>query len=130
MRALIPVRPANLKNGSLSDVQARDWYNATKVVRAQIIKQMKAAGASDEEVAREASDLRNAARSKARDLMANRQEAEDLAKTKPNPTWDQVTTIYNGDHRVIIQKSLESDGKVNKIIEGKRIQGETYETHK
>ncbi len=114
---------SNLEPESLSDVQARDWYNATKVVRAEIIDEMRAAGYSEEEIAREVFELRNAARAKARELMANRQAAEDLEKTNPNITWDQALKKYNGNYKVITQKSLESDEKTNKMIEQKRAAG-------
>lgn len=108
---------SNLEPESLSTVQARDWYNATKVVRADIIDKMRAAGYSEEEIAREAFELRNAARAKARELMTNREAAARLARKNPNLTWEEVVKKYDGDYGLIIKKSLESNEEMNKLVE-------------
>jgi hypothetical protein len=122
-QAVIDQLSSNFKEGTLSDVQARDWYNSTTSTRADIISKMRAAGASDEEIAHEAFDLRNAARTKSRALMSDREAAANLDKTQPNMTWDEAMKKYNGNFKTITQKSLESNKAVNKKIEEKRAAG-------
>jgi len=119
-QAVIEQLSSDLKNGTLSAVQTRDWYNSTTVTRADIIDNMRAAGYSDEEIAQEAFDLRNALRTKARDLMTNAEVAAKLEKENPNLTWDEIIKKYNSDYNIIIQKSLESNEEINKQVDQMR----------
>ncbi|HEX4085586.1 MAG TPA: hypothetical protein VHY22_11790, partial [Chthoniobacteraceae bacterium] len=116
-QGVIDQMSSNLEPKSLSNVQARDWYNATKVIRADIIDKMRAAGYSEEEIAHEAFELRNAARTKARELMKNGDEAADFQKKKPNLTWDEMVKKYNGDYNLITKKSLESNKEIDRLVE-------------
>ena len=111
-------------------MQARDWYNATKAIRALIIDQMRAAGYSEETLARAAFDMRNAARTKARDLMADRERAEGLERKSPNMTWDEVMKRYKGDYEIITQKSLESDEDTDREVEEMRMKERDHEDDK
>jgi hypothetical protein len=108
-QAVIDKLASNLENGTLSNLQTRDWYIATKVVRAAIIDKMEAAGYSDEEVAREA-----------RDLMEDREAAATFERKSPNLTWEEAVKKYNGDYNLITKKSLESNEEIDKLIEQMR----------
>ncbi len=62
-------------------------------------------------------ELRNAARTKARELMKDREEAADFQRKRPNLTWDEVVKKYNGDYKVITKKSLESNKEIDRMVE-------------
>ena len=108
---------SNLEPESLTIVQAREWYNATKVIRSDIIAKMRAAGYSIEKIARQAFELRNAARTEARELMINQEAAAKMADENPNMTWEEVVKKYNGDYELIIKKSLESNKEIDQFVE-------------
>jgi filamentous hemagglutinin len=62
------------------------------------------------EQAKRAVNLRNEIRSKSRELMADRTEADKLNRDEPNMTWDQVVKKYQ-------VQGYTGDNLWNKIIE-------------
>lgn len=56
--------------------------------------------------------------------MANREVVRELEQENPNLSWEEVFQKYNGDHGKIIEKSLESNRRVNNDIERWRGAGE------
>ena len=109
-----------LKPG-LSDIQARDWYNAQTPSVSELIMKMRSEGKSNVEIAKAASSLRNVHRTQCRDLMANRPLAESLP---PNPTWEELRRKYNYDYDAIIEASTRTNPDANKSIEFRRSKGE------
>ena len=116
-------RPANItegtvnpKPGSLSDVEARQWYLNQEAKIKSMIDTTKPL----EQQARQAFNLRNQFRTQARELMSDRALAESLYKTDPNMTWQQVVERYSnrglsGDSlwQEIINASTRSRASVN-----------------
>ncbi len=108
-----------IKKGSLSDLEARKWYLSQEAK----IKDMIDTSLSLEEQAKQAFNLRNQFRTQARELMANRNAAEELMKTNPNLTWNDVIQKYtnkgySGDelYKEIIEASTRSRQSVNKSL--------------
>ena len=107
------------KTGTLSNVEARTWYlQQESKIPSMIDKNL-----SMEQQARQAVDLRNQFRTKARDLMADREFAASLNKTDPNLTWEQAVQKYtgkgfNGDalYQEIINAAQRSRTSVNKSL--------------
>ncbi|MDQ2141200.1 hypothetical protein RBI14_23860 [Alcaligenaceae bacterium B3P038] len=111
--------PPNPRRGTLSDQEAREWYLRqeadipSRLDRTQPI----------ESQARQAFDLRNQARTEARELMADRVKAAELMRKEPNMTWQQITEKYaarghTGDdlYRAIIGSSQRSRASVNNAL--------------
>jgi len=104
---------------SLSDVDARKWYLAQEATIPDLIDYSQ----SLEKQAYQAFSLRNKFRTAARELMANRELAESLYITDPNPTWEalikkQRAKGLTGDdiYKAIIQSSQRSRVSVNKSL--------------
>ncbi|KIN70519.1 Hemagglutinin-related protein [Sulfitobacter noctilucae] len=109
----------NPRPGTLTNREAREWYlNQERLIPGQL-----EADAPLEAQARQAFQLRNAARTQARDLMADRNLAAQLARDNPNLTWDQIysRTVdkgFTGDDifREIIGSSQRSRPSVNRSL--------------
>jgi DNA-binding transcriptional ArsR family regulator len=76
--------------------------------------------------AKQAVSLRNEIRAKARDLMADREEAARLDAEEPNMTWEQVVKKYkdqgytgNKLYKKIIESSQKSRSSVNESLNAK-----------
>jgi hypothetical protein len=104
-------------DGALDVVAARDFYLEKDDHIDTAIEHIKAAGGSLEQMARAAFEIRNAFRTKARDMMANRRLAKSLEDKEPNLTWEQVVEKYGGDYHLVIIKSKESRKSVDERIE-------------
>lgn len=105
--------------GSLSDEATRKWY----LEQERLIPKKIDTSASLEGQGRQAHALRNEARAAARELMANRKLAEQLARENPNLTWEQIVARteakgIEGDDvfREIIASSQRSRSSVNKKL--------------
>ncbi len=105
--------------GSLSNVEARSWYlEQERIIPSQLDRSLPLEGQ-----ARQAHALRNDARTTARDLMSDRELAEQLSRDNPNLTWDQLVEKtsakgFEGDDifREIIESSQRSRQSVNKKL--------------
>ena len=106
---------------SLTDIQARDWYNGKLAEIDDLEAQMRADGKSDEEIFWEVSSLRNTLKMQARDLMQD----QNLAESLPPPTPpEEVLKKYDGDYAAAIAASKRSNVSVNQGIEDRRASGE------
>jgi len=108
-----------IRKGSLSNVAARDWY----LGQLSQIKGNLNTSQSLQNQARQAFDMRNAARTNARLLMSDRALAQSLNMSDPNFTWGQIITKYQnkgfrGDAlwREIIDSSMRSNPNVNQMF--------------
>ncbi|WP_347332729.1 hemagglutinin repeat-containing protein [Marinimicrobium locisalis] len=100
-------------NHTLSNVEARKWY----LEQESRIPGRIDPNASLDKQARQAFDLRNQARTKARDLMGDREAAELITEKNPNLTWDQV--IRETESKLIERgaKNISMDDIYAEIIE-------------
>ncbi|WZX99219.1 T7SS effector LXG polymorphic toxin [Bacillus sp. FSL W7-1360] len=74
------------QNGTLSALESRKWYlDQEKAIPSRIDP-----NAPLEQQARQSFALRNSARTKARDLMEDRELAKKITAENPNLTWEQV----------------------------------------
>ena len=113
-----PVEP---QPRSLTDIQARDWYNGELAKIDQLEAKMHAEGRTVEEIFWKVSPLRNTVKMQARDLMQD----QELAKSLPPPTPpEEVLKKYNGNYEAAIAASKRSNTRVNKEIEDRRASGE------
>jgi RHS repeat-associated protein len=96
-----------LRRGTFSNVQAREWYLSMEAEIPNLINKKLPL----KEQAKQASSLRNIIRTGARELMADKSEAERLYKEEPNLTWEQVVKKYS-------DKGFTGDDLWKKIIEG------------
>jgi hypothetical protein len=92
--------------GTLSARNARAWYLSQE----DIIPNLLDKGLPLEQQARQAHEFRNNIRTYARDLMADRQKAAELARTSPNMTWEQTVNKYSS--------RASGDALWNEIIKG------------
>jgi RHS repeat-associated protein len=111
---------ATPKLRSLTDIQARDWYNAQMPKIDAIEQQMRSAGKPLQEIFETTSPMRNAARQKARDLMSNRELAESLPPIKPPAEYLKK---YGGDYEKALEAAKRTNPKVNAEIEKRRAKG-------
>jgi hypothetical protein len=95
------------KAGSLSDKEAREWYLKQEAEIPSKIDRTKPL----EEQAKQASELRNEARTGAREAMSDREKADKLTREEPNMTWEQVQKKY-------ADRGLKGDDLWNAIING------------
>lgn len=109
----------NLKPGTFSNVEARQWYLEQEMKIPDLIDK----NLSLEQQAKQAFDLRNQFRTQARELMSDRQLAESLNITDPNRSWEQIVQRqiekgFAGDdiYREIIESSQRSRTEVNKSL--------------
>ncbi|HEY8401946.1 MAG TPA: hypothetical protein VIK89_11825, partial [Cytophagaceae bacterium] len=93
------------ENGTLSDLDTRKWYLEQESKISELIDKSQTL----EEQARQAFELRNKFRTKARELMADREKAAKLMKEEPNMTWEQILEKYKS-------QGYEGDALYNKII--------------
>ncbi|MDD0976809.1 filamentous hemagglutinin N-terminal domain-containing protein [Pseudomonas fontis] len=105
--------------GSMSNVQAREWYLFED---AQILKRIDQ-NAPLESQAQQAFALRNENRTKARELMADRVTADRLTREEPNMTWQQMIDLRTGQgfkgediYRKILESSQRTRTEVNKLL--------------
>ena len=107
------------KAQSLSNEHARQWYrNELARIQSRIDTTKPLA-----QQARQAHELRNQARTQARNLMSDARLAEHLNRTQPNLTWEQIVQKYSaqglsGDnlYRAIIDAATRSNPIVNEIL--------------
>jgi len=93
-------------DGSLDLKETRKWYLEQESKIPDLIDR----NLSLEGQAREAFELRNSFRTKARSLMEDRQLAGKLMAEEPNMTWEQVLDKYR-------KQGFEGDNLYNKILE-------------
>jgi uncharacterized Zn-binding protein involved in type VI secretion len=106
---------------SLTDIQARDWYNAKVAEIDKVEQQMRADEKSSKEIFETTTQLRNEAKMRARELMKD----QDLAKSLPPPkTSEEVLAKYGGDYEKAIAGSKRTNPGVNKLTEDRRSRGE------
>ena len=105
--------------GSLSNVDTRKWY----LEQESKIFDMIDRDLPLEHQARQAFELRNSFRTKARELMHDRIAAEKLYMTDPNLTWEeiinkQIAKGLQGDdiYKEILQSSQRSRKSVNIML--------------
>ncbi|MCM1192394.1 MAG: DUF4157 domain-containing protein [Lachnospiraceae bacterium] len=91
--------------GTLSNVEAREWYLEQERRIPDRIDRSRPL----EEQARQAFELRNQYRTRARELMADRELADRLNATEPNLTWEQLVQKQR-------DKGLEGDAIYEAII--------------
>lgn len=94
------------KPASLDTKQARIWYLKHEAMIPALIDR----SLTLEEQARRAFDLRNQFRTRARELMSDREKVRELNKNEPNLTWDELI-------RQKIDKGLSGDDIYKSIIE-------------
>jgi len=107
-------REATPMFGRMSNLAAREWYLAQEAKIPSLLDKT----APIETQAKQAWALRNTFRTTSRELMANKEEAANLYKTKPNLTWDQTVKKYSNekgeiDYQGIIEASQRSNKEVN-----------------
>lgn len=112
------------KPGTLTNIQARDWYNAKVLEINTIENEMRSANKSAKEIFERTTELRNEAKQRARDLMQDRVTAERLAKDRPLKTKYEILVKYDGDYEKAIEASKRTNRDVNKYIEDLRKQKE------
>lgn len=108
-----------LKAGSLDNLETRIWYLEQE---AKIPSKLDNK-ASLEKQAKQAFDLRNQIRTRARELMSDRELTESLNQTDPNRTWNeivqrQIDKGLSGDDiwKAIIESSQKSRQSVNSSL--------------
>ena len=105
------------KQGSLTNVQARDWYNA-KIDEIDAIEgTMRKAGNSAEEIFEATTKLRNEAKIRARELMKDRELREKLEKDNPIKPSEEILAKYGGNYEKAIAASKRTNLDVNRRIE-------------
>lgn len=115
------------KPGSLSNIEARDWYN-TQVAQIEAVEQeMRQSGKSSKEIFEVTTDLRNQAKRQARDLMKDRLEAKKLDRHYPLKSREEILAKYSGDYEKAIAASKRTNPEVNQEIEHLRAQKEQQE---
>ncbi len=113
------------KNGTLSNIDARAWYLQNEANITSLIDRTLPV----KEQAKQAFNLRNKFRTKARDLMADRKKAVELSSTDPNLTWEQIMdktktklekkgidATDDNIYKEIIESSQRSRPSVNKKL--------------
>lgn len=110
--------------GSLTNIEARDWYNAKIIEIDNIEQQMRSQGKSAEEIFDTTTQLRNEAKQQTRDAMKDRAEAKRLERFYPLPTRNEVLAKYGGDYEKAIAASKRTNPDINRQIEQLRKQGE------
>ncbi|MFA6208159.1 MAG: hypothetical protein WCT03_06975 [Candidatus Obscuribacterales bacterium] len=105
------------KQGSLTNVQARDWYNA-KIDEIDAIEgTMRKTSNSAEEIFEATTKLRNEAKIRARELMKDRELREKLEKDNPIKLSEEILAKYGGDYEKAIAASKRTNADVNRRIE-------------
>ncbi|TGG93455.1 hypothetical protein E4656_10430 [Natronospirillum operosum] len=106
----------NPLRGSMSNAEARQWYLAAD---RGIVDRIDLSAPLDVQ-AKQAFDLRNSNRTEARELMADRIEADRLYREEPNLTWDQMiqrqqSRGLSGDdiYNSILQSSQRTRTEIN-----------------
>lgn len=105
--------------GTLSNVEARKWY----LVQERMIPKMINRSASLKRQAKQVFKLRNKARTRARELMADRDLARQLDQIDPNLSWREIiektkSKGFKGDdiYKEIINSSQRSRTGVNEKL--------------
>ena len=115
------------KPASLSNIEARDWYNA-QVASIDVVEQtMRQTGKTPQEIFELTTDLRNQAKQLARDFMKDRLEAEKLERHYPVKSREEILARYGGDYEKAIAASKRTNPEVNQQIEKLRAQKEQEE---
>jgi hypothetical protein len=105
------------KPGSLSNIEARDWYNAQVAQIETVEQEMRMAGKLPQEIFEVTTELRNNAKRQARDLMKDRRAAARLDKESPILPPEEYLTKYGGDYEKAIDASKRTNSEVNARIE-------------
>jgi hypothetical protein len=106
---------------SLTDIQARDWYNDRVKEIDAVEKRMREQGVSLQKIYEMTTDLRNKLKLKTRELMQN----EALANSLPPPkSAEEILKKYDGDYEKAIEAAKRTNPDVNRVIEGRRAAGE------
>ncbi len=110
---------SDIKFKGLSNVDARKWYLKQESKIPELIDK----NLTIEQQAKQAFNLRNQYRTKARELMSDQKLAESLFKTDPNVTWEQLVQKQidrglSGDdiYKAIIESSQRSRTSVNEYL--------------
>jgi hypothetical protein len=114
-------KPGIPAKGSLTDIQARDWYHAKLAEIDKVEQEMRAQGKSTKEIYETTSPMRNEAKQTARDLMQNRGVAESLPPIK-SPEY--YLEKYGGDYEKALEAVKRSNAEVDREIEARRAAGE------
>lgn len=108
-----------LKKATLSDIDARKWYLAQEAKISSFIDKSKPL----EIQAKQAFSIRNAFRTKARELMKDTKLAEQLMRDEPNMKWEEIVKKYsdqgltgNNLWEKIIEVSQKSRKSVNESL--------------
>jgi hypothetical protein len=105
------------KPGTLSNIEARDWYNG-QVDQINAVEQaMRQTGKTPEEIFQVTTELRNQAKQLARDFMSDRRAAARLDKESPILPPEEYLAKYGGDYEKAIEASKRTNAEVNKRIE-------------
>jgi len=105
------------KPGSLSIIEARDWYNAEVAKIDQIEQGMRQAGKTPQEIFEVTTEIRNQAKRLARDYMKDRRAAARLDKESPILPKEEYLAKYDGDYEKAIEASKRTNADVNQRIE-------------
>ena len=110
---------SNLKNGTLSNYEARKWYLEQERKIPDMIDRNKPLI----DQAKQAFNLRNQFRTQARELMADRKAAAELYKNDPNMTWEEIVQKYrdrglegNEIYKAILESATHSRKSVNEAL--------------
>lgn len=106
---------------TLTDIQARDWYNSRIDYIDSAEAYMRSQGASSKDIFELTTNLRNELKTQAREFMEN----QELAKSLPSPkTADELLKKYNGNYEAAISASRRTITIVNESIKLRRLNGE------
>jgi hypothetical protein len=109
--------PEMPKSHSLSNIEARDWYNAQVAQIDTVEQEMRQAGKSAKEIFEVTTNFRNKAKQQARDLMKDRRAAARLEKESPIKSPEEYLAKYDGDYEKAIEASKRANPDVNRRIE-------------
>lgn len=105
----LPVDPAN---ASLSPYQTRVWYSWRKSLIGSLVDRSQ----GPEQAARNALNMRNEIRTKARLSMKDTDIADFLNEKELNMTWEQAFEKYKGNYEDIISASMRGRGGVDTLF--------------
>lgn len=105
----LPVDPAD---GSLSPYQTRVWYSWRKSLIGSLVDRSQGL----EQAARNALNMRNTIRTKARTSMRDADIGDFLNQNEVNVTWEQAFDKYKGNYEDIISASMRGRGSVDSLF--------------
>jgi hypothetical protein len=95
--------PVNPTTGSLTPYEARVWYSWRKANIKDMVDKTK----SLEEQAKQAFNMRNEIRTKAREIMKDKDIADFLNSKETNMSWEQALEKYKDNYNDIIDGSMK-----------------------